>query len=225
MKLSMKHLIGSALALSIAALTATTVNAATFGAPSTGGTEVTGTTDDDGSGTDFYISVCLDANGNIEDIDDGDVTVGFTTISDSCDAGDFDGNDGPFPLSVVMCDTPVYFPYSDDDPAAAGFIAAYCGGGSSDAPVFSGPPLPGPDARNLVLLLSDTAVFSAPGGSPTGRVMTACQTGFVLELSDDGAYARIYSMGGWIPVSTYTDVAEDYGQPGGAPIYPLCVGR
>jgi hypothetical protein len=72
-------------------------------------------------------------------------------------------------------------------------------------------------------MMPDTAVFSAPNGSPTGRVLRACQTAFVLDVQND--FAKIFSMGGWVTTNTYVDVAEDYGQPGGQAIYAPCVGK
>ncbi|CAG1013382.1 MAG: hypothetical protein IT322_20905 [Anaerolineae bacterium] len=93
-----------------------------------------------------------------------------------------------------------------------------CSGGAT----FSGPGLPAD--RNLVLITSDTAVYSEPGGKPTGETLKVCQTAFVLDTSDDGKYGRIYVMGGWIPLASTTDVPEAYGQPG-YPVAPGCEGK
>lgn len=87
---------------------------------------------------------------------------------------------------------------------------------------FRGPALPAPGARDLVLITGDYGVYSAPNGTPTGAVMHRCQTAFVIETSADGEWYRLYQMGGWVPVITTRDVAEDYGQPGGEPIDPFC---
>jgi hypothetical protein len=111
------------------------------------------------------------------------------------------------------------------DPALVGDIYIYSGDDEigCPTPTFCGPALPGAGARDLVLMMTDTAVFSAPNGSPTGRVLRACQTAFVLDVQND--FAKIFFMGGWVPTNTYVDVAEDYGQPGGQAIYAPCVGK
>jgi hypothetical protein len=59
---------------------------------------------------------------------------------------------------------------------------------------YTGPALPPPDERNLVLVTSDTAVLDAPGGAPTGDTLRACQTAFVIDTS--GGYGEIFIMGG-----------------------------
>jgi hypothetical protein len=100
-------------------------------------------------------------------------------------------------------------------------IQGQCPGLPTFVPSFRGPGLPA--VRDLVLMTSDAAVLDAPGGNPTGRVIRTCQTAFVLETS--GNYARVFVMGGWVPVSSFVVVDPTYGQPGGAPIYPPCVGR
>lgn len=89
--------------------------------------------------------------------------------------------------------------------------------------VFQGKPLPA--GSNLVLFLGDTAILDGAGGNPTGLAMRTCKTEFVLEKSADGRYGRLYQQGGWVDLSNTLDVPEDYGQPGGTPIYPLCVGK
>ncbi|HRE48131.1 MAG TPA: hypothetical protein PLD47_10430 [Aggregatilineales bacterium] len=103
-------------------------------------------------------------------------------------------------------------------------VLDYCYGVGPDScgAVFSGPGLPA--NRNLVLITSDTAVFSEPGGKSTGEVLKTCQTAFVLDTSDDGKYGRIYVMGGWIPLANTADVPEEYGQAG-FPVAPGCEGR
>ena len=88
---------------------------------------------------------------------------------------------------------------------------------------YTGPALPPPDERNLVLVTADTAVLDAPGGAPTGDMLLACQTAFVIDSS--GGYGEIFIMGGWINLAYTTDVPEDYGQPGGSPVAPNCIGR
>jgi hypothetical protein len=88
---------------------------------------------------------------------------------------------------------------------------------------YQGPALPPPDERNLVLVTADTAVLDAPGGVPTGDVLKACQTAFVID--NNGGYGEIFVMGGWINLAYTTDVPEDYGQPNGSPVVPSCVGR
>jgi hypothetical protein len=85
---------------------------------------------------------------------------------------------------------------------------------------FGGPGLPG--NKNLVLFLSDTPILQGPGGAPTGLVMRACKTAFVIGERD--GFARLFVMGGWVPVSSYVDVPEEYGQRG-SPVVPQCVGR
>jgi hypothetical protein len=89
---------------------------------------------------------------------------------------------------------------------------------------FSGPGLPGPGARNLVLFNEDTAVLSAPDGIFTGRILHGCQTAFVITTSEDDVYGQLFVMGGWVSLENTRDVPEDYGQPG-SPIAPDCVGK
>lgn len=101
------------------------------------------------------------------------------------------------------------------------------GAGNPDsvlAQPFSGPALPGPDARNLVLFNEDTAVLSAPDGVFTGQILGACQTAYVTRTSDDGQWGQLFVMGGWVPMANTRDVPEDYGQPG-SPVAPDCVGK
>jgi hypothetical protein len=90
---------------------------------------------------------------------------------------------------------------------------------------FGGPALP--EKRNLVLIGADTPVYDGPGGKPlaTGQSLKACQTAYIIGTSEDGAWGQLFVMGGWIPLSKTTDVAENYGQPGGQPTLPQCVGR
>jgi hypothetical protein len=85
---------------------------------------------------------------------------------------------------------------------------------------FGGPGLPA--NKNLVLFLSDVPILQGPGGAPTGLVMRACKTAFVIGERD--GFARLFVMGGWVPVSSYVDVPEEYGQRG-SPVVPQCVGR
>lgn len=87
-------------------------------------------------------------------------------------------------------------------------------------PAFSGPPLP--INRNLVLMTSDSDVYSEPNGLPTGASVHRCQTAFVVETSEDDEWYRLYVMGGWIPAINTRDVAEDYGQSGSEVIDPSC---
>jgi hypothetical protein len=88
---------------------------------------------------------------------------------------------------------------------------------------YVGPALPSPGERNLVLITSDTPVLNAPGGVATGDTLRACQTAFVIDTS--GNYGEIFVMGGWINLAYTLDVNEDYGQPGGTPVAPGCLGR
>jgi hypothetical protein len=87
---------------------------------------------------------------------------------------------------------------------------------------FSGPGLPA--VRNLVLFNEDAPVYSAPGGTPLGRTIRACQTAFITATSEDGLWGRAFVMGGWVSLANTTDVPETYGQPG-SPVAPNCVGR
>ena len=87
---------------------------------------------------------------------------------------------------------------------------------------YAGPPLPPPGERNLVLIMSDAPILDAAGGMPTGDMLTTCQTAFIVGESGD--YGEVYVMGGWIDMGHAVDVAEDYGQPNGAPVYPGCMG-
>lgn len=114
------------------------------------------------------------------------------------DVGDF-GKVGPYTLTVTLL-----------NPIAG---------------VFSGPGLPGPDGRNLVLFTTDTPVLSAPDGVPTGNVMKACQTAFVITTSEDAAWGQLFVMGGWVPLANTLDVPEDYGQNAAndAALVPGCV--
>jgi hypothetical protein len=88
---------------------------------------------------------------------------------------------------------------------------------------FSGPGLP--EKHDLRLVTRDVNVLSEPRGKPTGGVLKACQTVFTIDTSKDGKYYQVFVMGGWIPVDATADVAENYGQPGGQPIVPQCVGK
>ncbi|MFN7209233.1 MAG: hypothetical protein ACK4P1_02430 [Aggregatilineales bacterium] len=85
---------------------------------------------------------------------------------------------------------------------------------------FGGPGLPA--NKNLVLFLSDVPILSDANGSPTGLVMKACKTAFVI--GERNGFARLFMMGGWVPVSSYVDVPEEYGQKG-FPVVPQCVGK
>ena len=85
---------------------------------------------------------------------------------------------------------------------------------------FRGPGLPG--GKNLVLFLSDVPILSDANGSPTGLVMKTCKTAFVI--GEKNGFARLFMMGGWVPVSSYVDVPEEYGQKG-FPVVPQCVGK
>jgi hypothetical protein len=88
----------------------------------------------------------------------------------------------------------------------------YYSSGESPTPGFSGPALPA--KRNLMRIVRDTAVYSEPGGAPTGSILKTCQTVFVIDTSEDGKYHEVFFMGGWIPASTAVDVPESYGQLG-----------
>jgi hypothetical protein len=71
--------------------------------------------------------------------------------------------------------------------------------------------------------VSVTLDRSENGASLTGDTLRACQTAFVID--NNGGYGEIFIMGGWINLAYTTDVPEDYGQPGGSPVAPGCVGR
>ncbi|MBX3080736.1 MAG: hypothetical protein KF716_03820 [Anaerolineae bacterium] len=201
-------------------------------------------TTNDGDGDDWLGVVGMDGNGNVSDNDWSHAPVG--TIA----AGFADGLTGSFsptarPFRVRVYDINTSAAGIPED-SAAGWALALSGNliaeatidfgslpGCADLPIvggdaegqFSGPPLPGPDARNLVLINKTVGVLSSPGGAQTGEVLKVCQTAFILETSPDGQYGRIYVMGGWIPLSATVDVAEDYGQPGGQPIRDDCKGH
>ncbi len=91
-----------------------------------------------------------------------------------------------------------------------------CGG----AAAFRGPGLPA--NRDLVLIIGDIGVQSAPDGDPTGKVIYKCQTVFLIDNNTTGDWVQVFMMGGWIPKAATVDVAENYGQPGGQPIDPAC---
>jgi hypothetical protein len=99
------------------------------------------------------------------------------------------------------------------------------GASSDNGGSFGGPALP--EKHNLVLLDTDTPVYDRPGGKPleTGQALTACQTVYLIGTSEDGAWGQVFVMGGWIPLSKTTDVAESYGQPGGQPTLTRCAGK
>jgi hypothetical protein len=90
---------------------------------------------------------------------------------------------------------------------------------------FDGPPLPGPDRRNLVLIAVDTAVLDSPDGAPINASLKPCQTVFIIGTSDDGKFGQVHRMGGWIPLANTIDIAEDYGQPGGQAVLPQCADK
>ena len=80
-----------------------------------------------------------------------------------------------------------------------------------------------PPARNLVLVTTDTPIYRVPGDEPTGLTLKACKTALITDVSK--GYGEVATMGGWIPRAAYTDVAEDYGQPNGAPVASFCQGQ
>jgi hypothetical protein len=98
-------------------------------------------------------------------------------------------------------------------------------GGSSDPNVFRGPGLPGPGQRNLVIINQAVGVQTAPDGKQTGAVLQPCQTVFIVDTSADGKFGKIFVMGGWISLDATQDIPENYGQPGGTPVRPDCVGK
>lgn len=149
--------------------------------------------------------------------------------------GDIESIDAPGPITFSFSATL----YVDGVPLGSSWLDITCDapdatpqielgddyGGSTrgdSGTTFTGPALPAPGARDLVLITGDYGVYTAPNGTPTGAVMHRCQTAFVIETSADGEWYRLYQMGGWIPVITTRDVAENYGQPGGEPIDPFC---
>jgi hypothetical protein len=154
-------------------------------------------------------------------------------------------NGGPFPglwIDVFINEAYVgeYEAFDDSKPVAAGNYtfessnAALVDGvvvtlDTGDVPPmsatcgFGGPGLPA--KRDLVLITTSTAVLDAPGGQPTGRGVYVCQTVFITETDASGAYGKAFVMGGWIPLSATFDVPENYGQPGGTPTRPDCVGK
>jgi hypothetical protein len=46
----------------------------------------------------------------------------------------------------------------------------------------------------------------------------------VFVINECDGFARLFMMGGWVPVSSYVDVPEDYGQKS-SPVVPQCVGK
>lgn len=52
--------------------------------------------------------------------------------------------------------------------------------------------------------------------------MKTCKTAFVI--GEKNGFARLFMMGSWVPVSSYVDVPEEYGQKG-FPVVPQCVGK
>jgi len=102
------------------------------------------------------------------------------------------------------------------------YTTALVSGGSVE-PAFGGPGLPA--GSNLVLVLAETGVLTEAGGSQTGLTIKACKTVFITQTSTDGRYGHAFVQGGWIDLNNTIDVGETYGQPGGDPIYPPCVGK
>ncbi|MFN8377319.1 MAG: fasciclin domain-containing protein [Anaerolineae bacterium] len=73
--------------------------------------------------------------------------------------------------------------------------------------------------QDLVLVTAETPLLWAPGGTPTGGTVQACQTALVFERL--GGFG-LTNFGAWIDLADTQDVAEDYGQPGGQPIAAEC---
>lgn len=186
---------------------------------------------DDGDGQDWVAVVCFNADGTVYDVD-----ISVWPVSDEqVSTGEFDSFCDAFfepeklPLTAIFCDTTQPFTGTENEQDGLDYVkAAGCDKLPSAAPggrAFSGPPLPPPGGRNLVLLIGTTPVLSEPAGTAIGQILKTCQTTFIIETSKDGRYGRLYVMGGWIDLHAVADVAEDYGQPGGQPIAPQCVGK
>lgn len=160
----------------------------------------------------------------------GGTELSRSTIQLSCN---YTGTPGVYNAGAILITNQVFAPATDPTstptPTATGggpvasSTPASTPGGQAALP-FSGPGLPGPGARNLVLFNEDTAVLSAPDGIFTGRIMHGCQTAFVITTSEDAVYGQLFVMGGWVLMENTRDVPEDYGQPG-SPIAPDCVGK
>jgi hypothetical protein len=157
---------------------------------------------------------------------EGSTLLSTSTIHVGCN---YTGTPGVYTVTTYPVENVVHAeatdPTASDTPDPSITPSATPVGGSATVELpFSGPGLPGPGARNLVLFNEDTAVLSAPDGVFTGRIMRACQTAFVLLTSEDAAWGQLFVMGGWVPMENTRDVPEDYGQPG-SPIAPDCVGK
>lgn len=75
------------------------------------------------------------------------------------------------------------------------------------------------DPQDLILIVNDAVIYDAPNGNPITTI-EACKTAFVLTR--EAGFVEIVQMGGWIDAVNTVDVAEDYGQPGGAPTWAGC---
>jgi hypothetical protein len=103
-------------------------------------------------------------------------------------------------------------------------ISTQASGAAGALSAFSGPGLP--LERDLVLFLEDTPVLIEPRSTTsTGESILQCQTAFVIDYSDDELYGEVFVMGGWVPMAATVLVADNYGQPGGQPIWLGCEGR
>ncbi|PJF31905.1 MAG: hypothetical protein CUN51_02890 [Candidatus Thermofonsia Clade 1 bacterium] len=174
------------------------------------GSTFTADRDNTGMGTEAYRFVATDGAGNQIHFFANAVPVGFS------------GSVGSSSWSGAPQYNPITLRFISD--AGNGFqeqlVAQWTGECPGLPTFFGGPGLP--ENKNLVLFLSDVPILSDANGSPTGLVMKACQTAFVI--GERNGFARLFMMGGWVPVSSYVDVPEDYGQKS-SPVVPQCVGK
>ncbi len=195
------------------------------------GIQVNGTTDD-GGGLDYVAVILRDAAGNYGDNDfwgAGATAVGATFS----DATGFNSPPAARPFTLELYDIGSPVGTSADSPAgvaltrAGTLLTSYtfdpltsipaCASLpllSASAPGSPGPVLPGPEDRNLVLIIGDIGISDSPNGNPVNAdaVLRRCQTVFVIGENEDATWYKVFLMGGWIPAAATIDVPEDYGQ-------------